>query len=187
VRDRALLLVGFAGAFRRAELVALNLDDVTEEPKGFTIKVRRSKKDQEGHGMVKVIDYGEHIETCPARSLKALLSLLEESERPLTDEHDPALFRSVRHRAAQHQVRFGQRLSPEDVSRILKRAAARVGMSLEELSAHSLRAGFVTTSARAGVPMLEIVEQTGQTIATAQGYVRGMDLMNKGVAKKIGL
>jgi hypothetical protein len=71
IRDRALLLVGFAGAFRRSELVALNADDVQITSDGLVITLRRSKTDQEGEGRKVGIPYGSNLETCPVRALRA--------------------------------------------------------------------------------------------------------------------
>ncbi len=73
VRDRALLLVGFAGAFRRSELVALDLADIEEAPDGIIVTIRQSKTDQEGAGEIVGIPRGEHLDTCPVRALTAWL------------------------------------------------------------------------------------------------------------------
>lgn len=174
IRNRALLLVGWLGAFRRSELVTVSLSDVKEESRGFVIRVPKSKRNQRGEKIEnKVIDRGEHEPTCPVRALQEWLKVSGITEG--------FVFRSVRGGS------IGDRLQGEDVTRILRRAAKRANIPLDLLSAHSLRSGFITTSARAGIPILEIAEQTGQTIATTQGYIRGMDLMNKGVAKKLGL
>ncbi len=69
IRDRALILVGFAGAMRRSELAALDVSDVTFIDKGIEILIRRSKTDQLGVGHVLAIQYGSSIETCPVRAL----------------------------------------------------------------------------------------------------------------------
>ena len=70
-RDRALLAVGFAGGFRRSELVALEVADLEEVPEGYRVTVRRSKADQDGRGMTKAIVYGRHDQTCPVRLCRA--------------------------------------------------------------------------------------------------------------------
>lgn len=93
LRDRALLLVGFAGAFRRSELVGLELGDLHFEPGGLRILVRSSKTDQEGAGLQKEIPYMEHPETCPVRALQDWVEaaqLTDGDEAPPVFEADPA-------------------------------------------------------------------------------------------------
>ena len=81
-RDRALLLLGFAGAFRRSELVALDVADLVEETEdGFKITIRRSKTDQGGHGVTITIARG--VTTCPVKAVKAWLLAAGNSEGPL--------------------------------------------------------------------------------------------------------
>jgi integrase len=86
IRDRALLLLGFAGAFRRSELVALNVEDIEETPDGMKITIRRSKTDQEGEGQKVGIPRGKHAATCPVRALTAWLRA-KNKERPATVLH----------------------------------------------------------------------------------------------------
>jgi integrase len=81
VRDRALLLLGFAGAFRRSELVALDVADLQETDDGFRVLIRRSKTDQEGHGATIAIVRGHHA--CPVKAVKAWLSAAGITEGPL--------------------------------------------------------------------------------------------------------
>ena len=83
LRDRAILLLGFAGAFRRSELVALNVEDIEETPEGMLVMLRRSKTDQEGLGQVVAITYGTREKTCPVRALKAWLALSQICDGPL--------------------------------------------------------------------------------------------------------
>jgi hypothetical protein len=81
VRDRAVLLLGFAGAFRRSELVALDVADLQETDDGFRVLIRRSKTDQEGHGETIAIVRGHHA--CPAKAVKAWLSAAGITAGPL--------------------------------------------------------------------------------------------------------
>ena len=71
VRDRALILIGFAGALRRSELVALDIDDVDEDADGLVLSIRRSKTDQEAEGEIRGLPYGSHPATCPVRAWRA--------------------------------------------------------------------------------------------------------------------
>ncbi len=138
VRDRALVLLGFAGAFRRSELVALDVADVTVDlSRGIVVLVRRSKTDQLGEGAEVAIPYGSQPEVCPVRALDAW--------RAASGVSEGALFRSV-----DRHGRVGGRLDGRDVARTLKALAARAGIASALVSGHSLRAGLATTAALAG-------------------------------------
>lgn len=73
IRDRAILLVGYAGGFRRSELVGLDVADIEERPEGLVVTIRRSKRDQQQKGREVALVYGEDPETCPVRALRAWL------------------------------------------------------------------------------------------------------------------
>jgi len=148
LRDRALLLVGFAGAFRRSELVAINVTDIEHVPEGIIINLRRSKTDQEGKGRKVAIPFAKGA-VCPVLSLKAWLSAAEIVGGPV--------FRSVnRHR---HLSEWA--LSPEAVALVVKERSTAIGLDSRNYSGHSLRAGLVTSAASADVPVWKIKEQTG--------------------------
>jgi integrase len=87
-RNRALLLIGVAGGFRRSELVALDVADIAETKEGLELTIRRSKTDQEGAGSVVPVPYGSHPQTCPVRALRAWLALAAITEGPLWREID---------------------------------------------------------------------------------------------------
>jgi integrase len=138
IRDRALVLVGFGGAFRRSELVALDVGDLTfDSARGVVVRVRRSKTDQLGEGADVAIPFGSQLEVCPVRSLEAWCAA--------AGVREGALFRSV-----DRHGRVGGRLDGRDVARILKGLAARAGIAPAFVSGHSLRAGLATTAALAG-------------------------------------
>jgi integrase len=146
LRDAALVLVGFAGAFRRGELVALDVADVAFTDDGLLVSIRRSKTDQEAVGAVVPIPFGSDRATCPVRALRAWLEASGIAEG--------AIFRGV-HRSG----RIGsKRLSTNSVSRILKRAAKHASLSVERLSGHSLRSGLGTTAAKQG-KRLEVIQK----------------------------
>lgn len=138
VRDRALLLVGFAGAFRRAELVALDVTDLAFSPEGITITVRRSKTDQERVGMQKAIHYGRVPATCPVQTLRAWLDMAGITEGPV--------FRPIN----RHGHLGKARLSDKAVALVVKRTAAAAGLDPAQYAGHSLRAGLVTQAAANG-------------------------------------
>lgn len=175
LRDRALLLLGFAGAFRRSELVALDVSDLDLDPEGLRVRIRRSKTDQEGRGTIKGIPYGHHTDTCPVRAVQAWMAA--------AGIRDGALFRSVRVGGA-----VGGRLSAHAVAEVLKRRAAVAGLDVERLSGHSLRAGFATEAARRGRTEHEIMRQTGhRSAAVLRGYIRRASVWDGNAAEGIGL
>lgn len=146
LRDRALLVVGFAGAFRRSELVTLELSDLNFTDDGVVVTVRRSKTDQEGRGVTVGLPHGSDPSTCPPRTLLAWLRAAELQTGPV--------FRAVNRHGG-----VGGPLRPGEVGRIVKRAVASVGLDPSKYSAHSLRAGLATTAAKAGKSDRAIMRQ----------------------------
>lgn len=166
VRDRALLLVGFAGAFRRSELVDLDVEDLAFEADGVAIRIGRSKTDQEGRGRTVGVPLGRHAATCPVRALRAWLEVsgLERG----------ALFVGL----TRHGKLTGYRLSGRDVARIVKRTAARAGLDPAALAGHSLRSGFCTSAAKAGAGERQIMRQTGHKSPTmVRRYIRDAEVL----------
>jgi integrase len=161
VRDRALLLIGFAGAFRRSELVALNIADIERHPKGIVIHIRRSKTDQVGAGRAIGIPFGSRRGSCPVTALDRWLALSRIA--------DGAIFRRV----DRHGNISNCRMSGEAVSLVVKARLAAAGMNPTGYSGHSLRAGFVTSAALAGEATWKIRRQTGHKSATMlDRYIR---------------
>lgn len=176
VRDRALLLVGFAGAFRRSELVSLQYDDIRFTSEGLTVQLRRSKTDQEGRGRVVGIPYGSHRETCPVRSLQAWLEAAGITEGPL--------FRPITRHG---QIQPGA-LSDKAVALIVKRWAQAAGLDPAQYAGHSLRAGLATAAAQAGVPERVIMAQTGhRSVTMVRRYIRTGSLFRENAAAEVGL
>ncbi len=175
-RDRALLLLGFAGALRRSELVGLDLADVTEGADGLTVHLRRSKTDQEGAGRTVGIPFGSNPVTCPVRAWRAWLELSSITEG--------AAFRPV----DRHGHIGTTRLSGQAVALVLKRHAARAGLDPAEVAGHSLRAGLATSAAAAGIPERVIAEQTGHKgMAMLRRYIREGSLFRENAASAVGL
>jgi integrase len=162
-RDRALLLVGFAGAFRRAELVALRVEDVTFHETHAEVLLRFSKTDQFGKGRSVFLPLASG-ERCPIQSLKAWLAV--------AGIETGWLFRSVTKGGAVSD----DPLTAQSVALIVKRAAKAMGREPEEFSGHSLRAGYVTTAAMASLPTWLIREQTGhRSDAVLARYIRPVE------------
>lgn len=182
---RAVLTVGFAGGFRRAELVALDQHDVSETDDGLVVVVRRSKTDQEGISRTLGIPYGPHPGSCPVRALRAWRGTLDNvaMDEQLDATRPSALFRTIRG----HQV-TGSRLSDRAVARIVKAGATRIGLDPEQFAAHSLRAGFVTSAADGGASEAAIMAQTGhRSTGQLRAYMRDGRLFHNNAATMTGL
>jgi len=176
LRDRAILLLGFSGAFRRSELVALNKEDVVETVDGLVISLRRSKTDQEAEGRKVAIPQGREAGTCTVRALSAWLAAAGITTGPL--------FRRVN----RHGQILPQRLSGEGVAIVVKRWAAAAGFEAEEFAGHSLRAGLATSAAIAGKSERAIMNQTGhRSSTTVRRYIRDANLFRENAADGIGL
>ncbi len=147
-RDRALLLIGFAGGFRRSELVGLNVADIEQVRQGIIITLRRSKTDQDGTGRKIGIPHGRGAH-CPVATLAGWLGTAGIKEGPI--------FRPIN----RHGQLQPERLSGDAVSEIICGRLAAAGIDPTAYSGHSLRAGFATSAARAGVSAGKIRQQTG--------------------------
>ena len=178
-RDRALFLIGFAGALRRSELVGLDVAHVIWTGDGLTLLIERSKTDTEGEGAEIAIPRGRSDETCPVAALQSWLAAAEITAGPL--------FRKVNRGG----VVEAARLSPDAVRQILLKRAAQAGLKgtlSEPVSPHGLRAGFVTTAYRNGVPDEEIMGHTRhRSLTTMRSYVRRAKLGQISPAGKVGL
>lgn len=176
LRDRALILLGFAGAFRRSELVGLDAEDCAFGKDGLTVTLRRSKTDQEGQGRRIGIPYGSNPETCPVRVVQSWLELAAITEGPL--------FRSL----TRHGKVQPYRLSPVDVARIVKKLAKLVGLDPAKYAGHSLRAGHATSAAASGASERSIMNQTGhRSVQMVRRYIREGNLFRENSGGKLGL
>jgi integrase len=146
IRDRALLLVGFAAGMRRSELVALDVNDLRFVDAGVEITIRRSKTDQQGAGRVIAVHRGSFADTCPVRALRAWLEA--------SGIRAGALWQGFAGKGSAGLS--GERLSDRDVARTVKRAAELVGVDPRTVAGHSLRAGFVTAADGAGAKKHDI-------------------------------
>jgi integrase len=165
-----------AGAFRRFELVALDYADLKFVSEGLETLVRRSKTDQEGKGLTKVITYGSDPATCPVRSVKDWLELSGIVEGPV--------FRPIN----RHEHMSAKRLTGFAVAVIVKRLAKKAGLPIPQLSGHSLRAGFVTEAKKNGADSPAIMDQTGHTsLTTVHGYNRRKKKWDQPASAKLGL
>jgi integrase len=176
VRDRTLLLVGFAGGFRRSELAVIEVSDLEFSASGLTIQVRRSKTDQEGVGRRVGIPFGADSDTCPVRALKRWLAESGIVVGPV--------FRSVR----QNGTIKKSALNPDSIAWIIKRAARRAGLDEEVFAGHSLRSGHVTQASLNKVSERAIMRQTGhRSSKSLDRYVRVLGLFEENAAAGLGL
>ena len=166
LRDEALLLLGFAGAFRRSELVALNIEDLAVHDAGLLVTLRRGKTDQTGRGRTVAVPFDDSTR-CIAMAIQDWLNIVGEREGPL--------FRSIR----KGGIVTSNRLSGRAVAEIIKRNVQAIGLNPAAFSGHSLRAGFVTSAAEAGADLASIREQTGHCSDHALAtYVRRSTLFS---------
>ena len=176
IRNRSMLNLGLAGGFRRSELVDLDFADLEFVEEGVIVTLRRSKTDQEGQGFRKGIPFGQYPETCPVKALRAWLNAAEISEGPI--------YRTVTNAG----VVLDQRTSTQAVNRAVKAVAKLAGLEVREYSAHSLRAGLVTTASRAGKRLDRIMDMSGHTSEkVVRGYIREGSLFRDNAASGIGL
>jgi len=176
VRDRALVLLGFAGALRRSELVGLDVDDVGCEGEGLVLRLPRSKTNQEGELEEVAVLYGSDPRMCPVRALQAWLAMSGISEGPLF-------------RAVDRAGRVGRgRLTARIVGERVKKIGARSGLDSQSYAAHSLRSGFATSAARANKSEAAIMRQgRWKSIPVARRYIRAGSRWHDHAAAGIGL
>ena len=142
LRDRALLLVGFFGALRRSELVALAVEDLDRRPDGWVVTIQRSKTDPYGRGQCILLP-AFHGPLCPTAAMADWLAASQIAEGPI--------FRTVGSAA-----KILPTLPASQVGSILRKRAADAGLHVHRLSAHSLRSGFAVSATRAGIAAAQI-------------------------------
>jgi site-specific recombinase XerD len=175
-RDRALLLLGFAGALRRSELVALNVEDIEHQQAGIVLHIRRSKTDQDGEGQEIAIPYGQHEATCPVLALQTWLGAACIASGPV--------FRAV----DRHGNISPSRLTDRAVALVVKRAATAAGLDPANYAGHSLRSGMATSAARAGADERSIMNQTRhRSVAMVRRYIQRGQLFADNAAGCLGL
>ena len=163
LRDRALLLLGFAGALRRSELVALNVEDLQFCEGGLRVTIRKSKTDQEGVGATIGIVSGSIA--CPVDAVRTWIETGCMVEGPL--------FRPVTRKGKISK----RRLSSRAVSELVKIYARRAGLNAAKFSGHSLRAGFLTSAAARGASIFKMMDVSRhKSVDTLRGYVRDAEM-----------
>jgi integrase len=178
-RDRALLLIGFAAALRRSELVALTVEDIAVTAGGLRLRIARGKTDQAGQGAEIGIPRGRHVATCPVRAFEDWQAVAKRKAGPL--------FRRI-----STGDRIGDAaLHPDAVRRILEHRVRLAGLTLdgfERLSAHALRVGFITEAYGKGVRDEDIMRHTRhRDLRTMRGYVQRAGLLSESPAGQLDL
>ena len=169
-RDRALLLLGFAGAFRRSELAAIEREHLTWEQMGLRIFLPSSKTDQEGRGEEVAVLRGERL--CPVLALDSWLEAACILGGPIFRAVLPGGKVSV------------MPLSDRSVALIVKRRALAAGLDPDGFSGHSLRAGFLTSAAEAGAGLFAMMDVSRhKSVETVRGYIRRADAFKNHAAK----
>ena len=167
VRDRAVVLVGFAGGFRRSEIAGIDLEDLQFDGRGVRVNLRSSKTDQQREGRVVALPYVATTALCPVRALKTWLADAEILGGPV--------FRSFglpRGRGDRVERLQDRRISGRDVARIVQRYTAAANL-FGDYGGHSLRAGFITSAAQRKVPEVDVQRVTGhRSVAILRRYVR---------------
>ena len=162
VRDRAVVAFGMASAMRRSELVALRVEDVLVRPGGIHVRIRRSKGDQEGRGVVIAVPDGRRLR--PVAHLRAWLDAAKIEEG--------LVFRNL---VSGH---LGDSLSGQSIALVVKRRAAAAGYNEAAFSAHSLRSGFLTTAARHKASIWKMREVSRhKSVQVLAGYVQEGSLL----------
>ena len=161
LRDRALLLLGFAGAFRRSELVALDTDHLIERDEGFAVRIASSKTDQEGQGQMVAIPRVEGSAYCPVRAVTDWMVVAGITQG--------SVFRRL-HRGD----KVGRsRLSAPSVALVVKELAGKAGLDAERYAGHSLRSGFLTSAARNRASIFKMADQSRhKSLDVLRAYVR---------------
>jgi site-specific recombinase XerD len=174
LRDRSIILIGFAGGFRRNEIVSLDYDDLEFVSEGLKIRLKRSKTDQYGEGTMKGIPYFDNLQYCPVISIQKWIEVSKINSGPL--------FRRFRKGS-----NFSEnRLSDQTVALLIKDYLELAGIDSKNYSGHSLRSGFATTAAEAGVEERSIMAMTGhKSTEMVRRYINEANVFKNNALNKI--
>ena len=162
IRDKALILVGFSGGFRRSELVDLEYEDIEFVSEGVKIFVKRSKTDQSGEGMTKAIPYFDNEDFCPVKTLKLWFELINVKNGKIFN------------------------ISDKSVALIIKKYANYAGLDSQKYAGHSLRSGFATSTAESGAEERSIMAMTGhKSTEMVRRYIKEANLFKNNALNKI--
>jgi len=164
IRDKALILIGFSGGFRRSELVDIEYEDIEFVEEGVKIFVKRSKTDQSGEGMTKAIPYFDNINFCPVKALNKWVVEAEIKEGKIFN------------------------ISDKSVALIIKKYANYAGLDSHRYAGHSLRSGFATSTAESGAEERNIMAMTGhKSTEMVRRYIKEANLFKNNALNKINI
>ena len=176
LRDKAIILIGFGGGFRRTELISIDYEDLEFVPEGLKITIRKSKTDQFGEGMIKGLPYFNDKNYCPVINLREWLEISEIKTGPV--------FR----RFSKGSVLTNNRLSDQSVVLLIKEYLRLAGIENKNFAGHSLRSGFATVAADAGADERSIMAMTGhKNTQMVRRYIREANLFKNNALSKIKL
>jgi len=174
LRDKSILLIGFAGGFRRNEIVSLDLEDLDFVYEGLKITLKRSKTDQFGEGLTKGLPYFENKIYCPVTTLRRWLNISKITKGPL--------FR----RFTKGSRLSTDRLTDQTVALVIKKYLNMAGIDNKNYSGHSLRSGFATSAAEAGAEERSIMNMTGhKSTEMVRRYIKEANLFKNNALNKI--
>ncbi len=174
LRDRSLILMGFSGGFRRNEIISLDFDDLDFVTEGLKIKIRRSKTDQFGEGLIKALPYFNKSQYCPVISLKKWIDYSKINAGPL--------FR----RFLKGSKLSKNRLTDQTVALLIKEYLNLAGIDSKNYSGHSLRSGFATSAAESGAEERSIMTMTGhKSTEMVRRYIKEANLFKNNALNKI--
>ena len=174
LRDRSIILIGFAGGFRRAELVSLDYDDLDFVIEGLKINIKRSKTDQFGEGSTKALPYLDNSNYCPVLSLKNWIKLTNINSGPLFRRFTKGSRLTI------------NRLTDQSVALLIKKYLNLAGIENKDYSGHSLRSGFATSAAESGVEERSIMAMTGhKSTEMVRRYIKEANLFKNNALNKI--
>ena len=176
LRDKTIILLGFAGGFRRIELISIDYEDLEFVAEGVKIFIRKSKTDQFGEGMIKGLPYFTNQQYCPVWHLKKWLEISEIKSGPIFRRFFKGL-------------NLGKnRLTDQSVALFLKKYLSNAGIENQNYSGHSLRSGFATVTAEAGADERSIMAMTGhKTTQMVRRYIKEANLFKNNALNKIKL
>jgi site-specific recombinase XerD len=174
LRNKALLLLGFSGGFRRNELVSLDIEDIEFVFEGLKVTLKKSKTDQFGEGFTKGIPHFDHSLYCPVTSLKRWINFAKIKKGPIFVKFSkgPKITK--------------QRLTDQTVALIIKEYLLKAGIDNKNYSGHSLRSGFATSAAESGAEERSIMAMTGHKSSDmVRRYIKEASLFKNNALNKI--
>jgi site-specific recombinase XerD len=174
LRDRSIILIGFSGGFRRNEIVSLDYEDLDFVKEGLKIRLKRSKTDQFGEGLVKGLPYFDNSQFCPVVSIRKWIETSKIYYGPL--------FR----RFTKGSKLSDNRLSDQTVALLIKDYLKKAGIESRNFSGHSLRSGFATSAAESGAEERSIMAMTGhKSTEMVRRYIKEANLFKNNALNKI--